>query len=127
MAHEILQDYYLIGAVVYIDDTIIYGRNEERFQTLLDQILLKFVEFNVRLKSSKCYFDMEHIEFLGHIFSESGMQLSDERVQEIRQNSEATSLKTRLCRDGQLLPRLYQWIGSSDSFNGANKEKIQLN
>jgi len=33
MAHEVLQDYYLIGAVVYIDDTIINGRNEETFQT----------------------------------------------------------------------------------------------
>ena len=33
MAHEVLQDYYLNGAVVYIDDTIIYGRNEETIPT----------------------------------------------------------------------------------------------
>ena len=25
MAHEVLQDYYLNGAIVYIDDTVIYG------------------------------------------------------------------------------------------------------
>jgi hypothetical protein len=41
MAHHILQDYYLNGAVVYIDDTIIYGKNEESFLALLDQILSK--------------------------------------------------------------------------------------
>jgi len=70
MAHEVLQDYYLNGAVVYIDDTIIY---EESFLTLLDHILSKLVEFNVRLKPSKCYFGMDHIEFLGHVFSDSGM------------------------------------------------------
>ena len=77
MAHKILQDYYLNGAGEYIDDTIIYGRNEETFLTLLDQILSKLEEFNVRLKPSKCYFGMDHIEFLAHVFSESEMQLSD--------------------------------------------------
>ena len=56
MAHEILRDYYLNGAVVYIDDTIIYGRKEETFLTFLGQILSTFVEFNVRLKPSKCYY-----------------------------------------------------------------------
>ena len=29
MAHDVLQDYYLNDAVVYVDDTIIYGRDEE--------------------------------------------------------------------------------------------------
>ena len=37
-AHEVLQDYYLNGVVVFIDGTIIYGRNEKSFLTLLDQI-----------------------------------------------------------------------------------------
>ena len=36
MAHEVLQDYYLNCVVVYIDDRIIDGRNEETFLTLLD-------------------------------------------------------------------------------------------
>ena len=58
-----LQDYYLNGAVVYIDDTIIYGRNEETSLNLLDQILSKLVEFNVDLKPSNCYFGIDNIEF----------------------------------------------------------------
>ena len=62
MAHEVLQDYYLNDAVVYIDDTIIYGRNVETFLTLLDQNLSNFVEFNVRFKLSKCHFGMDHID-----------------------------------------------------------------
>jgi len=71
MAHEILKDYYLNGAVVYIDNTIIYWRSEETFLPLVDQILSKLVEFNIRLKPSKWYFGMDHIiEFLGHVFGE---------------------------------------------------------
>ena len=50
MAHEILQDYYLNGAIVYIDDTVIYGSTVEGFPTVLDQILSRMTAFNVRLK-----------------------------------------------------------------------------
>ena len=45
MAHEILQDYYLNGAIVYIDDTVIYGSTVEGFQTVLDQILSQMAAF----------------------------------------------------------------------------------
>ena len=63
LSHEVLQNYYMNCSVVYIDDR----RNEETFLTWLDQIISKLVEFNVRLKLSKCYFGMDHIEFMGHI------------------------------------------------------------
>ena len=85
--------YYMNGAVVYIDETIIYGRNEESFLNLQGRIMSKLVEFNFKLKLSKFYFGMDHIEFLSHVNSESDMQLSDERVQGVRQIPEPTSLK----------------------------------
>ena len=37
MAHEILYDCYLNGAMVYIDDTVIYESTVEGFLTVLDQ------------------------------------------------------------------------------------------
>ena len=45
---------YLNGAIVYIDDTVIYGRIVEEFLTILDQILSQMAAYNVRLKPSKC-------------------------------------------------------------------------
>jgi len=45
MAHEILQDYYLNGAIVYIDDTVIYGSSVEGFLSILDQILSRMAAF----------------------------------------------------------------------------------
>ena len=36
MAHEVLKDYYLNGAIVYIDDTVIYDRDIEGFLNILD-------------------------------------------------------------------------------------------
>ena len=49
--------------------------------------------FNVRLKPSKCSFGMQSIEFLGHIFDENGVTLSNSRVQGIRDLPEPTSVK----------------------------------
>ena len=48
--HEILKGYYLNGAIVYIDDTVIYESTVEGFLTILDQILSRIAAFNVRLK-----------------------------------------------------------------------------
>ena len=49
MAHEVLKDYYLNGAIVYIDDNVIYGRDVEGFLDILDQFLSQIAKFNVRL------------------------------------------------------------------------------
>jgi len=71
MAHEVLQDYYLNTAVVQKCTLMIpsfTGRNVSNFSRS------KFVK-------------------LVEIFSESSTQLSDERVQGIRQIPEPTSLK----------------------------------
>ena len=53
MAHEILQDHFLNGAIVYIDDTVIYGSTVKAFLSILDQILSRIAAFNVWLKPSK--------------------------------------------------------------------------
>ena len=55
MAHVVLKDFHLNGAIVYIDDTVIYGRNVEEFLGTLDRILSQMSKFNVRLKPSKFF------------------------------------------------------------------------
>ena len=80
MAHEILNFFYLNGAVVYMDDTVIYDRNMEKFLTILDRNLSQMAAYNVWLNLSKCFFGMTSIEFLGLIFDVSGVCLSEARV-----------------------------------------------
>ena len=57
IAHEILKDLYLNGAIVYIDDTVIYGRNVVEFLSILDRIPSLMAAFNMRLKPSKCFLE----------------------------------------------------------------------
>ena len=73
MAHKLLERFYLNGAVVYIDDTVVYGKDAKSFLQMLDLVLVSMAKFNVRLKPSKCSFDMTSVEFLGHILDENGV------------------------------------------------------
>lgn len=79
MANEILKDWFLNGAVVFIDDTLIHGSDTSQFLDRLDKILHRMEECNVRLKPSKCFFGYDEIEFLGHVFHKGGYGLSAER------------------------------------------------
>jgi hypothetical protein len=43
MVHEILREFYLDGAIVYIDDTVIYGTDVDNFLSILDKVLEQMV------------------------------------------------------------------------------------
>ena len=92
MAHKVLKGYYLNGAVVYIDDTVVYGKDATSFLQMLDLVLDRMAKFNVRLKPLKCSFGMTSVEFLGHILDEYGVHLSDKRVQGIKDLPISTSV-----------------------------------
>ena len=50
---------------------------------MLDVVLARMTQLNVRLKPSKCLFGMRSVEFLGRIF-DNGKHLSEKRVQGIQ-------------------------------------------
>ena len=47
-------------------------------------VLGRMAHFNVRLKPNKCSFGITSVEFLGYIFDEHGVHLSDKRVRWIQ-------------------------------------------
>jgi len=59
---------------------------------------------NMRLKPSNDFIEMTEIKFLGHIFDVSGVRLSDESVQGIKESSEQTSVKWVRSFIGPTLP-----------------------
>ena len=50
MAHKVVEGYYLNGAVVYIDDTVVYGKDATSFLQMMALVLDRMAKFNVRLK-----------------------------------------------------------------------------
>ena len=82
MAHQVSEGFYLNGAVVYIDDTVIYGK-KENFPGNVGYGSRENGAFQCP-SQSKCSFGMTSVGFLGHIFDEHGVHLSDKSARDSR-------------------------------------------
>jgi hypothetical protein len=69
--------------VVFIDDILIYSKNEEEHVQHLWIVLTRLREHQLYAKFSKCAFWLEEIQFLGHILSAKGIAVDPSKVKDI--------------------------------------------
>jgi hypothetical protein len=69
--------------VVFIDDILIYSKNEEEHAQHLRIILMRLREHQLYAKFSKCAFWLEEIQFLGHVLSANGIAEDPSKVKDI--------------------------------------------
>jgi hypothetical protein len=69
--------------VVFIDDILIYSKNEEEHAQHLRIVLMRLREHQLYTKFSKCVFWLEEIQFLGHVLSARGIAVDPSKVKDI--------------------------------------------
>jgi hypothetical protein len=69
--------------MVFIDDILIYSKNEEEHARHLWIILTRLREHQLYAKFSKCAFWLEEIQFLGHVLSAKGIAVDPSKVKDI--------------------------------------------
>jgi hypothetical protein len=69
--------------VVFIDDILIYSKNEEEHAQHLRIVLTHLREHQLYAKFSKCAFWLEEIQFLGHVLSAKGIAVDPSKVKDI--------------------------------------------
>jgi hypothetical protein len=69
--------------VVFIDDILVYSRNEEEHVSHLHVVLQCLREHHLYVKLSKCDFWLQEIKFLGHTISQDGIAVDLDKVQEV--------------------------------------------
>jgi hypothetical protein len=69
--------------VVFIDDILIYSKNEEEHAQHLRIILTRLREHQLYAKFSKCAFWLEEILFLGHVLFAKGIAVDPSKVKDI--------------------------------------------
>ena len=69
--------------VVFIDDILIYSKNEADHAEHLRIVLSRLREHKLYAKFSKCEFWLKTVPFLGHILSEDGIFVDPSEVQEV--------------------------------------------
>ncbi|WVZ75970.1 hypothetical protein U9M48_023982 [Paspalum notatum var. saurae] len=69
--------------VAFIDDILVYSKNEEEHEEHLRTVLTRLREHQLYAKFSKCAFWLREVSFLGHILSEKGVAVDPSKVEDV--------------------------------------------
>jgi Reverse transcriptase (RNA-dependent DNA polymerase)/RNase H-like domain found in reverse transcriptase/Integrase zinc binding domain/Chromo (CHRromatin Organisation MOdifier) domain/Retroviral aspartyl protease len=67
-------------ACIYMDDVLLYSKNEKEHLEHLEIVLKLLQKHKLYAKLSKCSFQKQSLKFLGHIVSDKGIQVDESKV-----------------------------------------------
>jgi hypothetical protein len=79
--------------VVFIDDILVYSKNEEEHAGHLHVVLQCLREHHLYAKLLKCDFWLKEIKFLGHTISQAGIVIDPDKVQEVMNWKPPTTIR----------------------------------
>ena len=114
LMNYIFMDYLDKFVVVYLDDILVFSKNEEEHAEHLRLVLEKLREHQLYAKFSKCEFWLPEVTYLGHVISKDGIAVNPERVQAILDWTPPKNVKqvrsflglASYCRRSRTSPRL---------------------
>jgi hypothetical protein len=80
--NKVFMEYLDKFVVVFIDDILIFSKNEEEHDEHLHLVLQKLRENQLYAKLSKCEFWLKEVSFLGHIIS-GGISVDPSKVESV--------------------------------------------
>ena len=82
LMNKMFKQYLDLFVIVFIDDIIIYSRNEEEHVSHLRIVLQTLKDHQLFAKFSKCEFWLQSVAFLGHIVSSEPSGFTKDRSSE---------------------------------------------
>lgn len=83
MMNNVFRDYLDEFVIVFIDDILIYSKNQEEHKDHLRKVLDRLREHKLFAKLSKCSFWQREIGFLGHVVSDKGVSVDQGKIKAI--------------------------------------------
>ena len=83
MMDDVLRDMINNGVLVYLDDILIYAKDDEKLQKLTEDVFKRLENAGIHVKASKCSVGMNKIDFLGFVVSGDGIHPQDSKVKVI--------------------------------------------
>jgi hypothetical protein len=83
MMNKVFMEYLDKFVVVFIDDILVYSRNEEEHEEQLRLVLQKLRDHKLYAKLRKCEFWLKQVAFLGHVVSKGGISVDPSKIQDV--------------------------------------------
>jgi hypothetical protein len=83
LMNKVFMEYLDKFMVVFIDDILIFYKNEEEHDKHLCLVLQKLRENQLYAKLNKCEFWLKEVSFLGHIISKGGIFVDPSKVKDV--------------------------------------------
>ena len=79
-----LGDLHLNWCIIYLDDIIVFADTPEEHVKRLRGVFEKLAEVGLKLKPSKCEFFKSHVNYLGHVISEEGIECDPKKIEAVK-------------------------------------------
>ena len=83
LMNRVFQPYLDQFVVVFIDDILIYSRDEQKHEQHLKIVLQTLREKKLYVKLRKCDFWLNEVSFLGHIVSAEGIRVNPAKIEAV--------------------------------------------
>ncbi|KAE8224305.1 hypothetical protein CF326_g8057, partial [Tilletia indica] len=93
LMNHIFRDILDIYVVVYLDDILVFSKNDQDHAEHCREVLRRLIQHNLYVKAEKCEFDRTSTTFLGFNVSASGISMDNEKVQVLLDWPTPTNLK----------------------------------
>ena len=84
LINRVFKPYLDLFLVVFIDDILVYSRNEEDHASHLRIVLWTLKDKDLYVKLSKCEFSLKSVAFLGHIVSGDGIRVDTQKIEAVK-------------------------------------------
>jgi hypothetical protein len=85
LMNDIFKDVLDKFVLVYLDDILIFSKNEKEHEEHLRYVLQKLKEHRLFAKMTKCEFFKSSVQFLGHVASKDGVSVDPTKVKAIQE------------------------------------------
>ena len=93
LMNSIFEPFLRKFVLVFFDDILIYNNSWKDHVEHVDRVLKLLEEKQLYAKSSKCFFGVQEVEYLGHIVSHEGVKVAPRKIKAIKEWKIPTSIK----------------------------------
>jgi hypothetical protein len=133
MVGNALRGLHFDGAILYLDDILIWGADRAEFCARLDKVLTALAAASLYVSPTKCVLAAPEILFLGHVIRGSGMSVDPVKTEAIaaipppRSPKEVRAFLGMLNFHGEALPGLQPAIRALNALTSSKLKRLEPN